>query len=283
MKIWWLDYHPVYNTVSFVNYDEGKKVRELVQDANPLVGNWKTYNVILDNKEKPSDILNAVGGALIVSERAKEIISQTPNLNVEFLPLTNTEGESEFFVLNVLTVLNCVDPNHSKEKRLGSSNLLIDYEELELFKDVVQDNDIFRIMLHEGNKILTKIYVSDRLKEMIENHLKGYQLVEMWDSEFSWKQKEEKYVSMCEEINISLKVTFDFQKAIDYIQKNKGQIVFSGKWALKVDEENEILLGQLVLDGTYSWINPVYYPPVILGLTWGIKEKKKSLFSIFNL
>ncbi|TLS51707.1 hypothetical protein FE782_14535 [Paenibacillus antri] len=269
MKIWWLDYHPVYNTVNFENYEDGKNVREMVQDASPLSGNWIRYNVILNNKGKPSDILNAVGGALIVSERAKDIITQIPNLNVEFLPLSSSEGV--FFVLNVLTVLNCVNPNHSKEKRLGSSNKLIDYEELELYKDVVQDKDLFRIMLHEGNTVLPKIYVSDRLKDLLENNLEGYQLVEMWDSEFSWRQKEEKYASMCEEVDKSIKGTFNFEKAVNYVQKNKGQLIYSGKWALKVDEENEIWLGQLSLNGTYSWINPIYYPPVILGLTWGTK------------
>ncbi|MCQ6559977.1 imm11 family protein [Paenibacillus mendelii] len=280
MKIWWLDYHPAYNTVNFENYEDGKNLREILQDASPLSRNWVSHNVVLDNKGKPSDILNAVGGSLIVSERAKEIITQLPDTNVEFLPLTSSEGE--FYVLNVLTVLNCVDPNQSKEKRLGSSNKLIDYEELEFYKDVVQDKDLFRIMLHEGNRVLPNIYVSDRLKNLLDNHLEGYQLVEMWDSEMSWKQKEEKYASMCEEIDGSLKLTFNFEKAINYVQKNKGQLIYSGKWALKVDEENEILLGQLLLDGTYSWFNPVYYPPVILGLTWGTKEKRKSLFDILN-
>lgn len=30
-------------------------------------------------------------------------------------------------IIKLKTVLNCVDPKHSKEKRLGSSNILIDY------------------------------------------------------------------------------------------------------------------------------------------------------------
>lgn len=173
-----------------------------------------------------------------------------------------------------------LNPNHSKEKRLSSGKLL-DYEELELYKDVVQDKDIFKIILHEGDRVLPKIYVSDQLKALIENQLEGFQLVEMWNSEFSWKQKEEKYSNMCEEVDKSLKKTFDFGKAVDYVQKNKEKVAYSGKWALKVDDENEILLGQLQLDGSYIWINPVFYPPIILGLTWGTKEKRNTLFGIF--
>jgi len=72
----------------------------------------------------------------------------------------------------------------------------------------------------------------------------------------------------------SLVETFDFSSAIKYIKKNKGKIAYSSRWALKTDERNETLLGNLHLDGTYSWTDPIYYPPIFLGLTWGIKEKR---------
>jgi hypothetical protein len=274
LKVWWLDYHPLFNTINFANYEEDNAVREMVEKAIPLSENWKPFDVVLENKEKPSDFLQRVGGALIVSGRAKKVISQLPNVNVEFLPLTSLEGE--YYLMNVLTVLNCINPNDSKVKRFSSGRFM-DYEEIELYKEMVQDQDVFKIIAHEGDRLLSQIYVSDKLKELIETQLDGYQLIEIWDSEFSWKQKEAKFTTMCEEVDKSLKKTFNFGKALEYVKKNQGKVAYSGKWALKVNEEKDILLGDLQLDGSYFWVNPFYYPPIILGLTWGIKEKNKLL------
>jgi hypothetical protein len=272
VKVWWLDYHPVYNTISFVDSEERQKIREQLQRLAETSDSWESYSVKLEDKGKPSDFLGAFDGALVVSERAKDVLLSVPQMNASFLPLTSSDGA--YYVLYVPTVLDCVNPSESKEKRIGSENILIDYEEFELRKEVIQDHHMFRIKLHEGNRVLPKVFVSDQLKELIEKRLEGFQLLDMWDSECSWKQKEQKYDFMCEEVDRSLKQRFSFEKAVQYVQKNKGDLAYSGKWALKVDEQGEVLLGTLMLDGSYSWINPYYYPPILLGLTWGVKERK---------
>lgn len=276
MKIWWLDYHPAFNSASYVNYDDYANMRKLFKECKSVASNWTALRVSIEDRNKPSDFMYRTGGSLIVSARAKDLILQIPNINVEFLPLIS---DSELYVLNVLTALDCVDPDQSLEKRIDGSGRLIGYEQFAFRQEVVEGHDIFRVRLHEGDHILDEIYLSDKLKQIIEEQLFGFQLIEIWDSNFSWKQKEEKYSSMCEDVDKSLVETFDFNRAIKYIKSNKGKHAYSGNWSLKVDEKDEILLGDLLLDGTYSWMNPIYYPPIILGLVWGIKEKRKSLVS----
>ncbi|NBC71889.1 hypothetical protein GT003_23070 [Paenibacillus sacheonensis] len=201
-------------------------------------------------------------------------MEQVPRLNVEFLPLKSKDGE--FSILNVLNVLDCIDMSASKVKDTIST--IYDIEGLALKADIVQGQDIYKVKLPEGNRILPQIFVSDKLKLIIESQLEGFQLIDLWDSEFSWQEQEAKFASMCQEVDASLQTTFNFDKAAKHVKKNSGVIAYSGKWAIRADENQDIWLGDLMLDGTYSWMNPIYYPPIILGLTWGIKEKKRSLF-----
>lgn len=275
MKVWLLDYDPSFNTTEFVDRELFSEMDKCFRGTKPMVDHWVQREVKMNDEGKPADFLQRTGAALVVSRRAKETIEQLPDLNVEFLPLTSADGE--FYILHVLTVLDCVDPKNSLARRFGDGTLS-DYEQLAFIEDKVRGVDIFRMKFHEGDIIPTRIYVSDKLKELIESQLEGYQLIESWDSEFPWQQKVALYDSMCEAVDRSLKTTFDFGGAIQYAEKNIGEIAYSGKWAVKSDPDKGILLGTLKLDGTYLWIDPVYYPPIILGLTWGIKKKKKLFF-----
>ncbi|WP_138754386.1 imm11 family protein [Paenibacillus sinopodophylli] len=278
MKIWWLDYHPAYDTVDLEDYEEAMAIRERISGIASLSQEWTSFKAVLDRKNKHADIVGQFGGALTVTRRAMEVLSELPDLPVEFLPLNCPDGD--YFVMNVLNGLDAVDPSNSKEYRTGSGRLSR-YDELALRQDVVQGHDLFRIRMHEGDTVIPNIYISDRLKAIVEANLEGYQLIEIWDSEFSWQEKEAKYNAMCKEVDNSLQLTFPFGKAIKFVQKNKGQLALSGKWALKAREDNEILLGSLNLDGTYAWINPAFYPPIILYMVWGVVEKPKKKFFIF--
>ncbi|REE83879.1 hypothetical protein A8990_11658 [Paenibacillus taihuensis] len=274
MKAWWLDYHPAWNTTEFLDTDSFFALRESFREGNPLTNQWVELEVELRDKGKPADFLRELGGALVVSKRARNVMEQLPNLNVEFLPLKSKDGE--FSILNVLTVLDCIDMAQSNAK--SPLHTIYDIKGLALVEDIVQGHDIYKIKLPGGERSLASIFVSDRLREIIESQLEGFQLINMWDSEFTWQQQEAKFAAMCLEVDASLQTTFNFDKAVKHVKKHRGDIAYSGQWAIKTNEKNSILLGDLLLDGTYSWIDPIYFPPIILGLTWGIKEKKKSLF-----
>ncbi|TVX91925.1 imm11 family protein [Paenibacillus agilis] len=277
MKVWLLDSDPHYGRMEFVEWDDREKVYDWVEEGKVLSEDWTPLAVKFDENGEPSDFLANINGALIVSSKTKEVLSQIPGLPIEFLPL---QSDDSCYIMNVLTVLDCIDYDNSKKYQ---DTERVDQYSLSLYEEIVSEHDIFRMKAREGEQILGYSYVSDRLKKLIEDKLVGWQLVEIWDSEFSWQQQEAQHEAMCKAVNDSLIVTFDFGKASKYVEKNKGALAYSGKWALRVDENNDTLLGRLLLDGTYEWSNPIYYPPIILYLTWGIKEKKEKKISFVSM
>ncbi|WP_020619770.1 imm11 family protein [Paenibacillus daejeonensis] len=273
MKVWLLDYDPFKHHTEFVDHEDYSLIYEMTSQAKTLQGKLKTCELELKDYNQPTDFLGRISGALIINGKAKELFNQFPNLNVELLPLNPS---MDCYILNALTVLDCVNGEESLVDRVGGrpDGRLMGYKEISLYEDVVKGHDMFRIQMHEGDRLQPYLYVSDQLKEWIETHLTGYQLIDIWDSEFSWQQQEAKYESLIREVDASLAETFNFGKASKYVEKNIDSIIYSGKWAMKVDENREVWIGRLTLDGTYEWDDPTYLPPVLLNLTWGIKEKR---------
>lgn len=277
MKVYWLDHHPAYNSVEFKDAKNYEHLYSLFKDGKSHAAEWQPASVSFVNKNKPSDFLRTAGGSLVVSSKTKELFSKHHE-SLEFLPL---QGDIECYILNVTTVVDCIDEANSKPKSRGIGGHLFDhFEEIALDLELVKEHGIFRMKLAGREEVFNDIFVTDQLKEEIEIRLEGFQLIEIWDSEFSWEQKEEKFKAMCDEIDKSLTETFEFGKAVKYVQKKIGKQAFSGKWSLKADEKKDIWLGQLQPDGTYSWINPIYYPPIILGLKWGSIEKENKTHGV---
>ncbi|MHA7966765.1 imm11 family protein [Paenibacillus sp. CAU 1782] len=275
MKIYWLDYHPAFNRVDVEDRDDHESMIQLLKSEGSVLNEWNPIPVTYKDNNRPSDFLGTIEGCLIVSAKVKELLTDS-NERFEFLPL---QCQFQCYILKVLSATDCIDSENSKMKPPGYIRDIFDIcEQVALLEERVKGYDIFRIKPPVGEKVINQVFVSDEIKAKIEGNSTGYQLLEIWDSHFSWKQKESQFKAMCRDVDNTLVETFDFGKAVKYVQKNKGKQAYSGEWSLKVDDKNEILLGRLLIDGTYSWINPMYYPPIILGLTWGITERNKSFF-----
>ncbi|ULL14827.1 hypothetical protein DVH26_10445 [Paenibacillus sp. H1-7] len=248
----------------------------MLSQKQPLAKEWSAVNVKIVDKGRPSDILGRFNGALAVSSATKEILLRHNIDNIEFLPLRTDFSEEKYYLLHVLNILDCIDPINSKIIRYIKDDIA-EYDEysLSLVEENLLNQPMFRMKLPNRNTLLSYVYVSDQLMQVLRGSIQGFQFIDIWDSEVSWRQAEEKYERMCQQIDLSLSQTFDFNTAQDYVTKNVGKLVYSGKWSIKADKQGEILLGTLKIDGEYDWITPLYYPPVILSLTWGIKEKKR--------
>ncbi|MCR8635339.1 imm11 family protein [Paenibacillus radicis (ex Xue et al. 2023)] len=273
LKIWLLDYHPSFNNLEFADDEDYSKVNAMLSKKQPLSKEWSAVNVNIVDKGKPSDILGRFNGALAISKATKQILVQHITDNIEFLPLKTEFSGEEYYILHVLNILDCIDPINSKVKRYIRDDIAV-YDEysLSLVEERLMNQHMFKVKLPNRETFLPYVYVSDQLMEILSRSIQGCQLLEIWNSEFSWKQAEEKYDWMCQQVDLSLSRTFDFNTAQDYVTKYFGETVYSGKWALQTDERGEIVLGTLKIDGEYDWMNPIYYPPIILDLTWGVKR-----------
>ncbi|WP_336773344.1 imm11 family protein [Paenibacillus sp. MMO-58] len=272
MKIWLLDYHPSYNHFKISNMDDYER---LTFNGTPLSEQWKAPEVILHENGKPSDIMGCHKGALLINQRAKDVFETTIHTGeAEFLPL-EIEGAAYYF-MHVLNHVSCIDAENSLIKRLNGSNIISEYTEYAFYEELVKPHNIMRVKFHEGDRVVNYPFVSDHIHEAIINsELKGYQLIEIWDSAFSWQDKQKKFNAMVQQSNLERIKTFNYPTARKYVEKRKIT-AYSDRWAMRLDDHGRFQLGELLLDGTYSWIYPIFIPPVLLGQVWGIKEQDQS-------
>lgn len=278
MKAWLFDYYPPNNTIEFRSSDDLELIYEALSSDQPMIQEWSALTVDFEDTGRPADILNRFNGALVISKKVKDILEQQSIEQIEFLPILTDAGEA-YYILHVLNIIDCIDTGTSKVRMVHGDTNQFDEYSLVLHAESLEQQHMFRIKYPQKERTLPYIYVSDSLQDMLSASIVGYQLVEIWDSEFSWKEKEEEHERMSKEIDKSLMTFFDFEQAKKFARKNKGKMVLSGKWAIKADKDKQIWLGNLQLDGSYSWMVPSYYPPVLLGLRWGIVEKRDTWFS----
>lgn len=282
MKIWWLDYHPAFNTLKFIHSDDFSAFENFKFGVS-LKENWIPLKMSYHDVGRHSDFVYRLNGALFVSDKAKEMIDSFVSKNdIEFLPVHTNEGE--YYTLNVLNVLDCIDENKSVEDRLPSGKL-VGYKEMEFICDAVKDQPIFRVKMPQNDTILTEIFVSDQVRNLIlDSDLKGYQLTDIWDSEMTQAEIEIKLNVMGETINTKLYATFDFNKALQLLDKHGDVICYSGRSSVKHDENGNLEIGFLQLDGSYIWVEPYAIPPAFYAMEWGVKQKMKGdgLFGKFK-
>lgn len=268
MKLWLLDYHPSFANFEFERMEDFER---LSFDGQPLMENWSPPSLTGKNKDKPTDFLKRHNGALLITEKAKALFQQHLHPGeVEFLPVPH-DGETYYFA-HVLNLVACIDVDGSKEERT-SSGMLRGYEQYAFHKHLVEPHRMLRVRYHEGDRLVPYPFVGEELHAAITNSdLCGYQIIEMWNSEYSWQQQEIDYQAMVDNVTRSLTKTFDYSTASLYIEK-KGMIVYSGHWAMRHDAVHGLVIGKLLADGTYDWAEDlIYIPPILFSLTWGIRD-----------
>ncbi|QHW32816.1 hypothetical protein GZH47_19715 [Paenibacillus rhizovicinus] len=270
MKFWLLDYHPAHARWEFEDMEDFER---LAFDGQPMLASWIPPRLKCASSKKPTDFLMRHNGALLVTEKAAKLFQRhLRHGEAEFLPVEH-KGETLYFV-HVLNIPDCLDVPNCLEERIGDT--LTGYKQYAFHERLAAPHGILRIRLHEGDRLVNYPFVGDTLQAAIsESDLAGYQLLEMWDSACSWQQKEADFEAMVEASDRARTKNFDFGAASPYMKK-KGMTVYSGKWAMRHDPEKGLLIGDLLGDGTYSWIDPMFIPPILLGLTWGIKDPEPS-------
>jgi uncharacterized protein DUF1629 len=136
---------------------------------SPLEVSINAYDVYEDTwaTPNPGDFpYFRVGGVLACSERALKVLEPLVAPYIEILPLYCKQGN--FFALNVLNVIDCIDTGRSVIEYF--SDRPPDIHKLRFNLECVGDVPIFKI----PQRILTTIFVSDAFKSLVEGyHLEG--------------------------------------------------------------------------------------------------------------
>ncbi|WP_078544733.1 imm11 family protein [Litchfieldia alkalitelluris] len=201
------------------------------------------------------------------SERAINVLGDLLAGKVELLPLL-TDANS-YYAGNVINVLDCIDEEHA-EVRVFDDGQVMKYTRYAFLTDKIVGEDIFKILVHDSKRILkTTVFVSDRFREkVLEAGLKGFEFIEVWDS-----AEHEKNTSIQGELCLDDDSIewHTFELASELVKKH-NKVVVSGEWAIRLGNDQQTLIGHLREDGTYLWLNPIYYPPVFIGMKWRVLE-----------
>jgi hypothetical protein len=153
---------------------------KLIFAGNSLADSWNPVPVMINDEVKPSDIPGLHPSAPVLSEQAVESLKDLIKVSVEILPLKCRKGN--YFVLNVVDVIDCIDYDNSVFKRFPDSNKIMFFEKYSFVPGRIQGKTIFKIV-DEPTKT---VFVSDVFKERVLSiGLKGFKFVLVWDSEGS--------------------------------------------------------------------------------------------------
>lgn len=113
--------------------------------------------------------------AVVVNEYCFDVIKTLIQDSTQVLYAKS--NSQKLYVLNVTTIIDCLDYENSKLKRFPSSGRIMRVEEYAFHKEKLKDVFIFKI----PEELHAHPYVTDEFKMLIEqNGIKGFKFVPVW-------------------------------------------------------------------------------------------------------
>ncbi|MFC4779235.1 imm11 family protein [Paenibacillus sp. GCM10023252] len=227
--------------------------------------------ISLVKKGRHNEIAYLTAGIPVFNLKAFDVVSDLIKDDVQFLP-TTVEG-NEFVLVNVLSLINCLDYTKSvveKNNRLGFVDGISEIYFLEAY---IRDKNIFKIP--EFPK--TRVYVTDTFKEAVEaSKLKGFEFSKVWDSEIS------KEVDLGQLMRYHTKIIsmehraggrYSWGDILKMMQEDRA--FASERWKVQTGKYTQnILAAQLGLNGEYYWVNSTCIPDSFSSLLWYEVDKE---------
>jgi len=186
MKIWQLkSLFDNYQSFQLLNLKEDRKkyFDGKIDLAIKLSDSWGGIFIECVEGDKKSDCPMFWGelGTPLISRKAKEILEPLICNNVEFLPLIHDVTSEVYYLINVLNTVDAINYNKAVLEKL-STGLIIGFEKYAFLANKVEGQIIFKTFLNQRLHSST-VLVSDEFRNtVLENNLKGFEFVEVWDS-----------------------------------------------------------------------------------------------------
>lgn len=175
MKIWHLG-------ADVNNFDNLTLIKEkwsvLKFDGTKRFDTWTPIAVRVIEDRKKTDIPGFSPGIPVLSPRAIEVLKDLMGDKVEILPLRCRKGE--YYAINVIDVLNCIDYEKAEFERFESSGRIMLFNKYVFKSECVKGKHIFKII----DETKRRPFVSDEFRNRaLENELVGFKFELVWDSE----------------------------------------------------------------------------------------------------
>ncbi len=198
------------------------------------------------------------GSHPLLNEKAVEALRNLITGKVEILPYLHKS--EKYFAINVINMIDCLDIPKSEVVIHEKYHIITQINKFSFIETLVADETIFKIPQRGGTLTL----VTDRFRDrVIEPKLTGFEFWELWDSE---AQPVEDAVNPL----VFEGPTYTYLEAVKLVME-QGKALASDIWVLQI-HKNTLFLGNFERNGTFSWIDPLYIPPVLLDMTWYVIE-----------
>lgn len=266
MKVWQWGYDgDRYDSFTFPNTNDFDQYFEPFFNGAPIGDNWGSVQFETCHSLKTTDCTGIGSNFPIFSEHAVQMLTSYLESNVELLPLQHpTES---FYAVNVTRVIDGLDYENSIVEYVeGHPNVVRKVLRFAFKLDIIRDYPIFKTPVHKR----LRVFVTDAFKNTVEaNGLNGFTFELLWDSEDNRDKEaelERRYQEMLAAIERNKGEEFSFREAERCMLD--GEACASGKWRIQQAPDGTVRLGNLQWDGSYNWIQPIFYPPILLDLKW---------------
>lgn len=250
-------------------YGVGDRVFDIFTDfVGEPMNITDVIKLAIEEKGKFYDLPYMGGGSLVFSEKSFEVLGKMIAEEVQFIDAEIVQDKCKLTLINVFNVMDAIDYDRSiPERRL--SGRVKGFKKLNFKLEAINSRNLFKTP-ESG----IRIYATDNFRDaVLASKLGGLEFVEVWDSERNDEMEIEdqrRYEVYLEEIEKNKGIEYNWEEAVELI--NRGKVVISGPWKMKVDENEVIQIARLSMDCNYNWINSNIIPPILLGLKWHVKE-----------
>ena len=176
LKVWQLDFElDEYDNFIPVDKDDWDK---LIFDGSLREKNWTPVLIRKMEEKGLSDAPGLDTGIVVLNEKALNVLQDLIGEQVEILTLNYVEDN--YYAINVISVLNCIDYDKSEFKRFKNSDRIMRFIKYYFKEDVIIGKNIFKI----SDEPKRKPFVSDLFKRRVEEYnLKGFKIKLVWTSD----------------------------------------------------------------------------------------------------
>ena len=176
MKIWefGVDYkYEQLESVKNVPIEE-----KLSFDGRSKIGDWTPVAVKSMERNLPFGDVTSLWHMEVVSPKVIETIKDLTEGQAEYLTLLCIDYE--YYLVNVVNVVDAIDYSKAKAKYFSNSNKVMRFEKIAFLEEKLKGNHIFKLVEH----CHVTIYVSDEFRQrVIDSGITGAKFDLIWDSE----------------------------------------------------------------------------------------------------
>ncbi|SEF83898.1 imm11 family protein [Paenibacillus sp. UNC499MF] len=222
------------------------------------------------NKKKLRDSVSFISGIPIFSEKAVSVLQDPLENKTQSLPLYN--DDYTVYAQNVINVIDCIDYKKAHVRWVKKIKRPMGFNKYAFDADKVKNAFIFKI----PEEVAVNVFVTDEFRNrVLQEELTSFVFTEIWDSEevpVDEQTVERHYKQILDQIDQEKGIEYPYAQAMRMVL-DEDKSIRSREWRVQKNKKGSLIIGELLKDGTYQWIEPVYYPVALRELSWHLVDK----------